>query len=166
MRTVVVLPAPLGPRSAKSLPSGTWKLSASTAGRPSKLRDKPCAEITPASRSHQLAREHGHSLPAEADAVATGVGAHDAAARRDPAETGEIRCQRADLRFSVHLDQVIELVAADVARAGESQGREHARGRLGRLLALGGEVHLDPIAASLGGEQAALGVKPRGAVGG
>src|SRR5262245_14638530 len=80
-RTVVVLPAPFGPRSANKVPSGTLKLRFSTATVPSNARVRPWAVIMPASRRGQLAAQDRNGLTAQDDAVAVHAHGDHAAAR-------------------------------------------------------------------------------------
>src|SRR2546428_556746 len=72
-----------------------------------------------------------------------------------------IRLQRTDFLFRSKLDDVVELVAADVARFLYAERFEKKGGRIGGFLARGREVELDQIADARSREQSAARVEPR-----
>ena len=80
--------------------------------------------------------------------------------RTGSAASRVVRRQAPDGVLGVHLDQVVELVSADVLRRHAERFGEAGR-RRGRLVPLGREIELDPLAGTIPGEEAALGVEPR-----
>ena len=89
-----------------------------------------------------------------------GAARDDHPAHRQRGQRRVVRRQAPDGVLRVHLDQVVELVSADVLRRHAERLGEAGR-RRGRLVPLGWEIELDPLAGAIASEEAALGVEPR-----
>src|SRR5439155_2592270 len=95
--------------------------------------------------------------------VARRASRDDHTAHRQLREGGVVRREAAHGFLRVELDEIVELVPADV-RGRCAQGLDEARRHRRRLDGLCGEVQLDPVPAPVGGEETALRVTPRLAV--
>ena len=96
----------------------------------------------------------------EVEAVLRRRGGDDDAARRDALERGEVGAQRAHRVLVGDFQEVVEAGLPNVARRDAERGGEPVGSRRGNR-ARAGEVELDPVAAAVGGEAAALGGEAR-----
>ncbi len=72
-----------------------------------------------------------------------------------------VRRKRAHCLLGVRFHQIVESVLAHELRSAHSQGGQQLGGSLGRYRDLRREIELDPVAAPVGGQQAAARMEPR-----
>ena len=85
----------------------------------------------------------------------------DDAAHRNLTQPAVIRLQRAHFVFRADLDDVVELVFADVLRRRDAERWKEIAGRIGFLFERRGKIELDQTVALLCGQQSAFGMKLR-----